>query len=157
MQNRMKSNQLNDTQIKNLLDKVETGTLATVDTDGNPYAVPVHFAYVDETIMIHGLPKGQKIDNIKANPNVSFTAYDMNHLILDENGDPCNTNTKYQSVVIFGKASLETDLEKKYEALMEIVKKYTPQLSDRTLPDNMVRGTAVLKIDIRKITGKFYG
>lgn len=156
MQNRMKKHQLNTEQIENLLHKAKTASLGTVNTDMTPYVVPIHFVYFDNHIYFHGLPKGQKIDNIKANQNVSFSAYELDCLLFDENENPCDTNTKYQSVIVTGTAKLLTDIEKKRLVLSEIVRKYTPHLSDKSLPENMVKGTAVVQIDIFEITGKYY-
>lgn len=156
MQHRMKTHPLTKEQIDSLLLKKETGSLATVNEDGSPYIIPIHFLYHKGAIYFHGLPKGQKLDNIKLNPRVSMNVYEMEGLLLDPDGKPCDTNTKYQSVIISGNAALLEELEGKREILSGIVKKYTPQLSDRPLPDNMVKGTAVIKIDITTITGKYY-
>ncbi|MBO0533034.1 pyridoxamine 5'-phosphate oxidase family protein, partial [Clostridium botulinum] len=40
--------------------------------------------------------------------------------------------------------------------LQKIVEKYTPHLTDAPLPENMVRGTAVIRISIAELTGKYY-
>lgn len=132
--------------------------IATINSDGTPYVTPVHFFHRDGCVYIHGLPAGQKIDNIKENPAVCLSVCEMEGLLLDPDGNPCDTNTKYQSVILQGTASLIMDLEEKEEALKGIVEKYTPHLSNKTLPPNMVKGTAVLRIQVEQATGKyFYG
>ncbi|MDL2281349.1 pyridoxamine 5'-phosphate oxidase family protein [Selenomonadales bacterium OttesenSCG-928-I06] len=156
MQNRMKTHPLTSQQIESLLEKTQIGSLATLNTNNTPYVTPIHFIYQNKTIYFHGLPKGQKIDNIRANPNVSMTVYQMQDLLLPENKQPCETNTKYQSVIITGTASLITDSQQKNNILTAIVQKYTPELTNNPLPDNMINGTAVIKIEILKITGKYY-
>ena len=45
MQNRMKKNQLNNEQITELLIKSPVGNIATINENGYPYVVPVHFIY----------------------------------------------------------------------------------------------------------------
>ena len=157
MQNRMKQHQLTDHQINALLERTDTGCLATTAADGRPYVVPVHFFWDGAGILIHGLPAGEKLSNIKRNPNVCFTAYEMMGLLLDEEEKPCDTNTQYESVVIKGTAELVSDYDAKADALAKTVGKYTPQLSGRELPQNMVRGTAVIRITPAEITGKYYG
>lgn len=157
MQNRMKTHPLAEEQIEQLLFRVPTGSLSTLNNDGSPYVTPIHFVRIDRFIYFHGLPKGQKIDNIKKDPRVSMTVYEMDGLLLDEEGKPCDTNTKYQSVIISGTAAVIDDIEEKKTALLEIVKKYTPQLADSPMPENMVKGTAVVQIQIDSITGKYYG
>lgn len=156
MQNRMKNHQLTEEQIHKLLERTEIGGLATLNLDGSPYIIPIHFIYYNNRIYAHGLPKGKKIDNIINDKRVSFCAYEMDNLLLDANGEPCDTNTKYESVIISGKANIIDDVEEKINILKEIVKKYTPQLFNKEIPDNMVKGTAVICIDIISITGKFY-
>jgi len=65
----------------------------------------------------------------------------------------CDTEAEYNSVVIIGNASLLKDLDYKREVLNKLVEKYTPQFAGNQLPDNMIKGTAVIEIDI--LTGKF--
>ena len=156
MQNRMKTHQLQKVEIGSLIDKCPVGVLATVNTDGTPYCVPVHFACHKNAVVVHGLPAGQKIENIKANPSVCLSAYEMQGLILPESKNPCSTNTAYISVVIKGKASLLDDLCEKTEALKSIVSKYTPQLAENEMPEKAVKSTAVIRIEIEEITGKYY-
>lgn len=157
MQHRMKTHPLTEDRVANLLLTSSVGSLATLNNDGSQYVIPVHFLYYNDGIYIHGLPKGQKIDNIKGEARVSMTVYKMDTLLLDPDGKPCDTNTKYESVIISGTATLVEDLELKKEVLIEITKKYTPHLGEKALPDNMVKGTAVIKIDIQTMTGKYYG
>ena len=105
MQYRMKTHQLSQDEIHALLIKSLTGTISTIGPDGVPYSVPVHFVFLDGTICFHGLPAGQKLDNLKANPHVCFTVYEMLGLLFDSNEKPCETNTAYISAVIQGKAA----------------------------------------------------
>lgn len=157
MQHRMKTHMMTKEKIEDLLNRTTTCSIATLNADGTPYVTPMHHIFHNGYIYMHGLPKGTKIDNIKANPRVSITAYEMDGLLLDPKGNACDTNTKYQSVIISGMATIITEVEYKREILMEIVKKYTPQMSDTVLPENMVAGTAVIKVQILDITGKYYG
>lgn len=156
MQYRMKTHPLSEENLNDLLSRVQTGSLATLNEDGTPYNTPVHFVYVNKCIYVHGLPKGQKIDNIIRNNKVGFTVYEMQELLLDENNKPCDTNTKYESAIATGSAALVGDLEEKRLALQKVVEKYTPQLVHVPLPENMVRGTAVIRISIAELTGKYY-
>jgi hypothetical protein len=40
--------------------------------------------------------------------------------------------------------------------LKKIVEKYTPHLLNNEIPNNMVKGTAVIRIDVTEMTGKYY-
>lgn len=156
MQHRMKTHPLSEEKIKVLLSEVQTASLATLNADGTPYVIPVHYIYMDKKIYIHGLPKGQKIDNIICNNKICFLAYDMKGILLDQNGKPCDTNTEYESVIVTGSANLVEDIEVKKIVLQNIIQKYTPHLIDTQLPEPMIRGTTVIQINISEITGKYY-
>ncbi len=157
MQHRMKTHQLDRQQIDSLLDRAEVASLATINADGTPYVAPVHFLYQEGAVYVHGLPAGQKIDNIKANPAVCLTVCKMDGVLLDPSGNPCDTNTSYQSVILQGTASILANAETKRTILEGIAQKYTPELSGGVLPESMVKGTAVLEIRVSMITGKYYG
>lgn len=156
MQYRMKTHQLSEKQIEEILKREQVGTLATINEDGSPYATPIHFVYDNGKIYMHGLPAGQKIENIRRNGSVSFMVYHMKGLLLDETEIPCDTNTAYQSVIISGNASFITELNAKKSVLELIVGKYTPQLSGKPLPEKMVKGTAVIMVDITSMSGKYW-
>lgn len=154
MQYRMKKHQLNEEQITEILKTAPVGHIATINENGYPYVVPVHFIYHENKIYIHGLPRGQKISNILANEKVCFETFFMKGLILDD--APCDVNTEYESVVIMGKASIIKDADTKINLLNEIVAKYTPHLEGIDFPENMIRGTGIIQINIEECTGKYY-
>lgn len=156
MQQRMKTHQLMDKETNSLLLNCMTGTLATVNSDGTPYNVPIHFVFFNNAIYIHGLPVGQKISNLKANPNICFNIYEMRGLLMDKEQKPCDTNTAYASVVIQGKAQVVEELNEKKEALSAVILKYIPHLAEKEIPFNMLKKTAVIKLSICQMTGKYY-
>ena len=145
---------LTKNQIDELLHETSSGCLAMVGTDGLPYAVPVHFSYNGEAVYIHCAGSGRKLDCIKNNPNVGMTVYKMDGLRQSRSGDPCNTGTNYRSVIITGRAVLIEKFECKVKALNSIIAKYTPQLSGAKMPDEAVKITTVIKIEISEIFGK---
>lgn len=156
MQQRMKTHQLTDKETDSLLLNCMTGTLATVNSDGTPYNVPVHYVFQGNAIYIHGLPAGQKISNLKANPNICFNVYEMRGLLMDKDGKPCDTNTAYASIVIQGKAQIVDNLNEKKAALSAVILKYTPHLAEKEIPFNMLKGTAVIRLSVCEMTGKYY-
>jgi len=156
MQHRMRTHPLTEQQIDQLLKRAQTGSLATLNPDGTPYSTPIHFIYFDGAIFFHGLPKGKKLDNIAHDSRVGFSVYEMDKLLLDPDEKPCDTNTKYESVIISGTAKPIDDIEEKSTVLKRIVEKYTPHLVNNEIPNNMVKGTAVIRIDVEEMTGKYY-
>lgn len=149
----MKKYQISFLEIEEILKEQKVGRLATLNLNGYPYVTPVHFVYENNCIYIHGLSKGQKIDNIKNNSNVCFEIEEMLGLILDEK--PCDVNTAYKSVIILGNAKL-VEGEKKVEALKAVVSKYTPHLANIPFSENMLKATSVIEIEIVEATGKRY-
>ncbi|WNY24714.1 pyridoxamine 5'-phosphate oxidase family protein [Methanolapillus millepedarum] len=155
MQNRMKTHQLIENEIISLLDNEPVGRLATVDVSGFPYVIPVHYAYLNQKIYIHGLVKGEKLDNIIKNQKVGFEIDRFEGFIRPEEKNPCNVNTVYQSVIIRGTAKILEDETLKTEALNKIVEKYTPDLAGNSFK-NAIKATAVIEITIKECTGKYY-
>ncbi len=156
MQHRMKTHRLTEQQMNQLLERVQTGSFATLNSDGTPYITPMHFVHYNNAIFAHGLPKGKKLDNIAYDSRIGFSVYEMDKLLLDPDGNPCDTNTKYESVIISGTAKLVDNIDEKGNIMKKIVEKYTPHLANKELPINMVKGTAVIQIDITEMTGKYY-
>jgi len=150
----MKEHPLSEKEIEELMSRAQVGRIATQNSNGFPYITPVHFVYENNTIYIHGLIKGQKVDNIANNSKVCFETDEMKGLIMNEAA--CDVNTEYESVIAFGNASMLEDMQKKSEVLDKIVGKYTPQLSGQTYPENMLKATGIIMIEISECTGKFY-
>ena len=154
MQKRMKEHPLPEEEITSLLGSEAVGRLATLGVDGYPYVIPVHYAFLDGHIYIHGLAAGEKLENINKNPLVGFEVDSMGSLI---HGDgPCNTNTEFKSVIIRGKAALVEERDEKAAALDAIVAKYAAQHSGSPYPDSMMKMTAVIRITVDSCTGKQY-
>ena len=156
MQHRMKEFTMTDTAITALLERAQVGRISTVNEDGYPYTVSVHFYWDGTAIYFHGLPKGQKLDNIAHCPKVCFEVSEMTGLLLEDIPMACKADTAYESVVILGDAALLTDVEEKRTIFGHIVEKYAPEWADKTLPDANVAGTAVVKVTPKAITGKYH-
>ena len=110
--------------------------------------------YSNKKIYIHGLVKGQKIDNIQNNSKVCFEIDKMKKFLLAE--VPCDVNTEYVSAIIMGEAKILNNEEEKTEVLKKIVKKHVPSLVGREFSKNMLKATGVIEISVIEWTGKFY-
>ncbi|EQK46576.1 hypothetical protein LPC27_14660 [Paraclostridium bifermentans] len=91
----------------------------------------------------------QKLENINYNNKVSFCVVGKTCVI------PEKFSTKYESTILFGEAN-EVFGEEKNEALIEILKKYSPDFIDKgkLYIKNAGDKTKVIKININKISGK---
>ena len=115
-----------------------------------PYIVPLCFGYRDNTLYFHSALKGHKIDLLEINSNVCFEFDRIAEPV--ESDKACNWSMKYQSVIGYGKAVLLDDPDEKCKALAIILAQY----SDKTFefPENEVKATAVIKVDIVRMTAK---
>lgn len=136
---------------RQLLDSGRYCVLATVDSCGQPYAVPLSYVFWQEKIWFHCAHQGHKIENLQANPRCSLSIV----------GDNCpvyakNFTTYYESVTVFGEARAVCDDSIKTAALMELARKYLPEYMDRAPADiaASLSRTAVYAVSIDKISGK---
>lgn len=138
--------------INAIIEKATVCRLGMVDGE-RPYVVPLSFGYRKNTLYFHGALKGRKIDILKENPNVCVE-FDV-AVEAQKDVDACNWSMKFQSVIGFGKASIVEGLELKRQALGIIMAQY----SDKTFafPENKLNATAVIKVEIEKMTGKQSG
>lgn len=132
-----------------ILEKCEYGVLSTVNPAGYSYGVPLSYFYKDGSIYFHCANTGYKLDNIDANNKVSFC------VVGQKKSLPEKFTTSYESVVVFGQATIVEGQEKE-DALLGLIYKYAP--------DHLEKGkeyiqkskdrTTVIKITIEHMTGK---
>ena len=128
---RRKEKQLTIEECNEILMKAEYGTLATMGSDGYPYAVPLNYVYHEGSIYFHCANVGHKLDNIGNCSNVSFNVVTdvwVVPLIPDEKTNESGLrfngfDTNFNSVIIFGKAK-EVSKDEKMEALKTFLKKF---------------------------------
>lgn len=146
---RRKDKEIRKEQSIEILEKCEYGVLSTVGENGYAYGVPLNYVYIDNKIYFHCAKSGHKLDNINYNDRVSFCVVGETELLPDK------FDTKYESVIVFGKAE-EVDEEEKYSALMEMLKKYSKDFLEKGKKyiENAGSQTRVIRIDIEHMTGK---
>jgi uncharacterized protein len=131
------------------LEKGEYGILSTVSPDGQPYGVPVSYAYTQAVIYFHCAKGGHKLGNLRGNNKVAFCVVGETEVLPEEFA------TKYESVIVFGEAFKATEAERR-QGLLDLVKKYSPEFIEkgRQHIDDDHGKTVVYKIVIGTITGK---
>ena len=75
---RRQDRRLDDDGIKKILRIGEYGVLATVTAEGQPYSVPMSYAYDEDSDAIYmhcTVDGGQKIDDILSEPRVSIKTF----------------------------------------------------------------------------------
>lgn len=141
---------LEESRIQALLQNGEYGVLSTTSVDGGVYGVPMSYVEEDGSIYFHSGMEGHKIENITANPLVSFCIVGQTRVL------PSTFSTIYESVIVVGLIETVEDKEEKISALRLLVKKYSPDFSaeGETYLQRAVQKTKVLKLVIHHITGK---
>lgn len=146
---RKKERQIDIEEAAGILKNCEYGVLSTVSDNGYAYGVPLSYVYMDNNIYFHCAVEGHKLDNIRLNNKVSFCVVGYTELL------PAKFSTKYESVIVFGRAS-EVNDDEKYNALCAIAEKYSNQYMEEAKAYAAKDGgkTKVIKITIGHIAGK---
>jgi len=140
---------LTNEEMLDILNTAEYGILSTVGADGYPYGVPVNFVYLDNKIYFHAAVTGHKLDNMTFNDKVSFT------VVKDVELMPDDFNTKYKSVIAFGKVK-ELPLDKKNEIYVAILKKFSKDFMEAGMKyiEEAGEKSRVYEIGIEHMTAK---
>jgi len=155
---RRKKNAVNDeTWIKKFLHQAPYGVLATAIQD-QPFVSTKLFVYDEQqhVIYLHSADRGRAPDNVRANPQICFTATQMGRLLPGMKAR--DFGVEYASVVVFGHALLVKDQQEMIEALQMIMDKYAPHLRPGVdypaITPEELHGTAVCRIEILGWSGK---
>ena len=147
-------------KIIEFLNEQPVGRVASLDGSGYPQVIPMNFVYHDGAVYMHSHPFGEKVDNIRRNPNVGFEV-DQHIYFLPSYffhpTDASQADTLYISVVIKGKAELVHGNEEKALALNALMEKYQKEGRYEALVANMpsVHEVAIIKVIPRDIRGKY--
>ena len=143
--------------IADFLNRAQVATIAT-EQGGQPflhanlyvYDLPAHAIY------FHTANTGRAHANIKQNPRVCLSVYEMGRLL------PANTalefSVEYASVIVFGQAHVIEDAEEATHGLRILLEKYFPDRrygqDYRPIQPAELSRTAVYRIDIDSWSGK---
>ena len=118
---------------------------------GDPYVVPVNYAYVDGTILFHCGATGKKTDYISENPRVCFSVGRQLGDVRDHGGaGACHVDN--DSVLCYGAARILDDLEERARALNLFNRRYHPEAEDLTF--DRIPNCTVVEIRVAEMTGR---
>ena len=146
---RKKKRELSKEDTIKVLKEGREGVLSTISENGYPYGIAVNYVYHNNCIYFHCANKGHKLDNISQNNKVSFFV-NSNITII-----PQDFTTHYKSAVVFGRAFITTDDEKR-NAIIAIGEKYSHPHMEEGLKyiDKAINALTIVKIEIDHLTGK---
>lgn len=147
-------------KIAQFLNEEHVGRIASLDSDGFPQIIPMNFAFVNGVIYMHSHTRGEKLDNIKANPKVGFEVDKELEFLpsyFSSPTDASQADTLYISVVIKGDGIIINDKEEKTLALNALMEKYQPEGKyERLTPEmHVVDEVAIIKVIPKTMRGKY--
>ena len=146
---RRKNQLLKDSESVQILKERTSGVLAVLGDGGYPYAVPLSYVYADGKIYFHCAKEGHKLDAIKRIDKVSFCVVDCDNVVPDE------YTTYYRSVIVFGRARILSDDEKR-APLEKLAAKYTPDDAEgrKKEIERFFERVCMIEMKIEHMTGK---
>lgn len=126
----------------------EYGILATQNSLGYPYGIPLSYAYDGKNIWFHGAKGiGEKVQNFAKDSKVSFTVVRGTEL------HPEKFSTAFESCIVFGRVHPAEDPK---VGLRLLIDKYSPEYKDagEAYIERAISHTGVYRIDIEHISGK---
>lgn len=148
---RRSERQLSDDVVKKILENENWGILSVHGDDDFPYGVPVNYAYWGETLYLHcSSATSHKLDGIRRCNKVCFTVVSKHE--LDARNLACN----YESVIVFGIATIIDSPKEKSEAMQLFMRGLAPEMVENGLKkcNPTTSGLSVVKIEPVHITGK---
>jgi hypothetical protein len=146
---RRQEREVSEAEARYILGRADHGVLATVGEDGWPYAVPVNHVLRGNSLYIHCALEGHKLENLAHEERVSYCAVARATVV------PELLSTLYESAVVFGHAVLVADAEEKRKALIWLVERFSVEEAEAAAAlSKWSHKTAIIRIDIERITGK---
>lgn len=123
--------------------------LSTVDSDGQPYGVPLNYVYKEGALYFHGAQAGHKLNNLRNESRVSFCVVSRADVV------PEQFSTNFESVIVFGQAQILQG-EQNLQALRLLFERFIRPLSPADEADlkKQTEHTLSVKILIEHMTGK---
>ncbi len=147
-------------KIAEFLNSEHVGRVASTDKEGFPQIIPMNFVFINEAIYMHSYTRGEKLDNIRANPKVGFEVdreVEFLPSYFSSPTDASQADTLYISVVIKGDGIIVNDMNEKTMALNALMEKYQPEgRYDKLTPDMpVINEVAIIKVIPKTIKGKY--
>lgn len=119
-----------------------------------PFVIPINFARIGDTIVLHGAKASRLLKHIEAGNPVCVEATLVDGLVLARS--VFHSSVNYRSVVLFGKGRLVEDNEEKLAALKAIVEHLIPgRWNEARLPNRKeMNATSVVSIKIDQASAK---
>jgi hypothetical protein len=118
---------------------------------GQPYVVPLNYAYAKGTILLHGALSGKRLDYLRANPRICFTiARQAGRIFRHPQGASCHVDN--DSVICYGRARILDAGEERRRALNVFNRCLEPDAPE--IPLRVASRCCAIEIRITEATGR---
>ena len=137
-----------------ILDDALTCTVAWVDEDGRPRALPSIHARIDDTLYLHGSAASRTMRVTKGGLEVAVAATIVDGLVLARSW--ANHSMNYRSVVVYGTAREVTDPRERLAVARSIVEHVVPGRTEHTRTPNPTedKETTMLAVPLAEASAK---
>jgi hypothetical protein len=120
-----------------------------------PYVVPVCFGFEKDTLYVHSALSGTKIDLIRADPSVGFSA--CTEMTLTPGTAACNFSVQAESISGTGRARILVDEKERTRGLDVIMRHYAETPQAPVYANKPLSRTCVIAITILTLRGRQLG
>lgn len=145
----------NKKEIEAIIKKCAYCNVGLVNENGEPYVIPMNFAYHEGIIYLHSGYSGSKVEMVRRHPQVCITFCDGHELVYMHREMACSYSMKSRSVICRGKVSFIEDMEAKRRALDIFMRHYTD--NECGYSDPAVRNVLIWKVPVEEITCRSFG
>lgn len=142
----------NKEMIEEIIKACKICFLGMIDLEGDPYVLPMNFAYHEGVVYLHSAPDGGLMDIIQKNSKVCITFNDGEELVHQHPNVACSYRMRSRSVVCKGAVSFIEDLEEKREILNLMMVHYIGK--EFKYSDPAVKNVKIWAVPIDKVTAK---
>lgn len=142
-------------QIEDIIRKCPYCTVGIIDGEGNPYVIPMNFAWENDTIYLHSGPEGSKVEMVARHPQVCITFCEGHELVYMHKQIACSYSMKSRSVICKGKVRFIEDMDEKRRTLDLLMKQYTDNACSYAEP--AVRNVKIWEVKVDEISCKSFG
>ena len=136
-------------EVVEILNSSWNGVLSLTDVDGEPYGVPLSFAFDGvDSIYFHSAMAGHKIECMSVDDRASFC------VIAKDDIKPEEFTTYFKSVIARGRISIVCDKDEVMRGLHLLCDKYSPGVDSVDEIAKCINRVLVFKLKIISMTGK---
>lgn len=145
----------NPTEIEEIIRRCPYCMVGLTDEEGNPYVVPMNFAYEAGTIYLHSGLDGGKIEMARRHPQVCITFCEGHELVYMHQQIACSYSMKSRSVICRGMVRFITEMEEKRRVLNLLMRQYTD--NECRMAEPAVRNVLIWEIKVEQMSCKSFG